>query len=214
MAIMHPHTTLVPSKLEILAGWLPTQPWFMGDAHQLARVGEYRLDDPEGEVGLNGILVTAGDDTVYHVPLTYRNAPLDAGEEFLLGTMEHGVLGTRWVTFGPGDPVYRHVLASTIAQCGSGAEEFVTTADGAVSAREIAVPLRGSGEPGATVPEMWAVDVTTDAVSTLVDTGFITLRVIHVPGADAVKSLVRGPVETLTARWAGQEAPLVIAALG
>lgn len=214
MAIMHPHTTLVPSKLEILAGWLPSQTWFSGDASKLSRVGEYRLDDPEGEVGLNGILVTAGDDTVYHVPLTYRNAPLDAGEEFSLGTMEHGVLGTRWVTFGPGDPVYRFALATTIAQGLSGADEFVEDVGGAVSAREVAVPLRGSGEPSATVPEMWAVDVTSDAVSTLADTGFITLRVIHTPGTDAAEAATRRAVGTLTARWAGQEATLVIATLG
>ena len=49
MALMH-ETTLVPSKYELLAGWLPTQPWSPGDATRLERVGAYRLDDPAGEV--------------------------------------------------------------------------------------------------------------------------------------------------------------------
>lgn len=214
MALMHPNTTLVPSKLELLAGWLPTQLWFEGDPGKLARVGEYRLDDPEGKVGLNGILVTAGDSIVYHVPLTYRDAPLEEGEEFFVGKMEHGVLGTRWATFGPGDPVYRHVLAATIAQGAGGAVEYIEGADGSISQREIAVPLQGSGEPGSTVPEMWAAGVSSDRVSTLVDTGFITLRVVHTPGSDAAEAAVRGSVGTLTARWPGQEVPLVVATLG
>ena len=32
-------STLTPTKLELLAAWLPTQPWFDGDAADLA-------DDP------------------------------------------------------------------------------------------------------------------------------------------------------------------------
>lgn len=214
MALMHPYTTLVPSKLEILAAWLPTQPWFSGDPSRIERVGEYRLDDPEGEVGLNGLLVTAGENIVYHVPLTYRNAPLEEGEAFFLGTMEHGVLGTRWVTFGPGDPVYRHVLAATIAQGATGALEKLQDAEGHLSVREVAVPLKGSGEPGSDVPEMWAADVTSDAASTLVDTGFVSLRVIHTPGTDAGVAVARGAADTLSARWPGQDSPLIIATLG
>jgi hypothetical protein len=51
MAVMHP-TTLVPSKLELLAAWLPSQPWFDGDASRLESLGAYRFDDPVGDVGL------------------------------------------------------------------------------------------------------------------------------------------------------------------
>lgn len=71
LALLH-QTTLHPTKLELLASWLPAQPWFHGDAAALRQVGAFRFDDPNGEVGIETILVTAGDDAVYQVPLTYR----------------------------------------------------------------------------------------------------------------------------------------------
>ncbi|MFV2173508.1 hypothetical protein ACFHW2_25100 [Actinomadura sp. LOL_016] len=39
------------------------------------------------------------------MPLTYRGAPLDGAEHALVGTMEHGVLGRRWVYDGCHDPM-------------------------------------------------------------------------------------------------------------
>ena len=48
MAEIH-HTTLVPSKLELLRGWLPAQPWYLGSGvPDLTRAGGFRLDDPAG----------------------------------------------------------------------------------------------------------------------------------------------------------------------
>ncbi len=52
------------------------------------------------------------------MPLTYRAAPLDGAEHALLGTMEHSVLGTRWVYDGPHDPVYVGQLMATILGAG------------------------------------------------------------------------------------------------
>ena len=43
---------------------------------------------------------------VYQVPLTYRGAPLAGADGALVGTSEHGVLGTRWVYDAPHDPVF------------------------------------------------------------------------------------------------------------
>jgi hypothetical protein len=108
MAVIH-HTTLTPTKLELLTGWLPAQPWYVGTgrAPELTRVGGFRLDDPRGEVGIEFMVVTDGSadrPVSYQVPMTYRGAPLE-GAEGLIGTTEHGVLGRRWVYDGVHDPV-------------------------------------------------------------------------------------------------------------
>ncbi|MDX3522817.1 maltokinase N-terminal cap-like domain-containing protein [Streptomyces scabiei] len=109
MAVIH-HTTLKPTKLDLLASWLPTRPWYTGgpDAPVLARAGGFRLDDPEGEVGIEFMIATdtSGPAPVHYlVPLTYRGAPLPDADHALVGTMEHGVLGSRWAYDGCHDPV-------------------------------------------------------------------------------------------------------------
>ena len=107
MATIHTGTTLSPSKLELLTDWLPRQPWYRGTAEPvLARAGGFRLDDPAGEVGIEVMVVTdESSGAAYCVPLTYRAAPLAGAEAGLIGTTEHGVLGTRWVYDGEHDPV-------------------------------------------------------------------------------------------------------------
>ncbi|MEV0228258.1 1,4-alpha-glucan branching protein [Nonomuraea sp. NPDC050786] len=109
MAVIH-HTTLKPTKLELLTSWLPSRPWYVGGAGApaLAKAGGFRLDDPQGEVGIEFMVVTdtsGADPASYLVPLTYRGAPLDGAEHALVGTMEHGVLGQRWAYDGCHDPV-------------------------------------------------------------------------------------------------------------
>ncbi|MDX3751097.1 maltokinase N-terminal cap-like domain-containing protein [Streptomyces sp. AK08-02] len=110
MAVIH-HTTMSPGKLELLTAWLPTRPWYLGGASEpeLSKAGGFRLDDPEGEVGIEFMVVTdasGGKPVSYHVPLSYRGAPLDgAADDALVGTSEHGVLGKRWLYDGAHDPV-------------------------------------------------------------------------------------------------------------
>ncbi|GIH75117.1 maltokinase N-terminal cap-like domain-containing protein [Planobispora longispora] len=109
MAVIH-RTTLTPTKLELLTSWLPSRPWYLGGAGEpaLAKAGGFRLDDPEGEVGIEFMVVTdtsGAHPAAYLVPLTYRGAPLDGAEHALVGTMEHGVLGRRWAYDGCHDPV-------------------------------------------------------------------------------------------------------------
>ncbi|MGN9846410.1 maltokinase N-terminal cap-like domain-containing protein [Nonomuraea sp. H19] len=109
MAVIH-HTALKPTKLELLTSWLPSRPWYHGGTGgpELAKAGGFRLDDPQGEVGIEFMVVTdtsGTHSTSYLVPLTYRGAPLDGAEHALVGTMEHGVLGRRWAYDGCHDPV-------------------------------------------------------------------------------------------------------------
>jgi hypothetical protein len=114
MAIIHHGATVVPSKLELLTGWLPSRPWYAGGTRpDLVKAGGFRLDDPAGEVGLEFLVVTEGAAT-YHVPLTYRAAPLAGADDALVGTAEHSVLGRRWVYDGPSDPVLVATLLALI----------------------------------------------------------------------------------------------------
>jgi hypothetical protein len=115
MAHIH-DTTMSPSKLELLEPWLPRQPWYAGSGRpDLTKVGGFRLDDPDGEVGIEFMFVrddANGDGTTYHVPLTYRGAPLDSSDAALIGNAEHGVLGKRWIYDGARDPV---LMAQVVA---------------------------------------------------------------------------------------------------
>jgi hypothetical protein len=105
MAIVH-NTTMSPAKLELLAAWLPAQPWFPGSGREpeLAKVGGFRLDDPQGAVGIEFMLVADGP-VVYQVPMTYHGRELPGAEGRLIGTSQHGVLGPRWIYDGIRDPV-------------------------------------------------------------------------------------------------------------
>ena len=85
MAIIH-EATLAPTKLELLTSWLPGRSWYPGDGAVplLTKAGGFRLDDPDGKVGLEFMAVTdaSGDEPVtYHVPLSYRGAPLTGADE-------------------------------------------------------------------------------------------------------------------------------------
>jgi hypothetical protein len=101
MAIIY-KADLTPSKPELIGAWLDAQPWAGRGSGEI--LGAYRFDDPEGEVGVEMFLVRRGD-RLLHLPLTYRGAPLPGHEEHLVGTLEHSVLGTRWVYDGTEDEV-------------------------------------------------------------------------------------------------------------
>jgi maltokinase-like protein len=117
MAVIHYHASLTPTKLELLAPWLPGQPWYRngGGAPDLAKVGGFRLDDPDGRVGLEFMVVTdAATGTSYHVPMTYRDHELPGAADALIGTAEHGALGHRWIYDGTRDPVLVTQLVALI----------------------------------------------------------------------------------------------------
>ena len=144
MAILH-RTTLVPSKLELVAAWAPKQAWFEGEKDAaLTLVASFRLDDPAGEVGIETLLLKAGDGPVFQVPLTYRGAPLEGGEDSLIGTMEHGVLGTRWVYDGPGDPIYVATTTTAILEAEHEVEMWIEL-EGVMTKRESTATVAGTG---------------------------------------------------------------------
>lgn len=136
-AEVHPDAILTPGKLELLAAWLPRQSWFAGDAADLKKVARFRFVDPDNEVGLETLLVSSGGVT-YQVPLSYRAEPLDDAEDYLIGTMDHSVLGKRWVYDATGDPVYVDELIRVIregdhqAALSTGAETMKVEGSGAV----------------------------------------------------------------------------------
>jgi Maltokinase N-terminal cap domain len=118
MAVIH-DTTLTPSKLELVTSWLPAQPWYQqtGREPKLSKVGGFRLDDPDGEVGIELMLVADGPPqpvAVYQVPLTYRAGPCATAEDGFIATAEHGVLGRRWIYDGTHDPVFVAQLVSLL----------------------------------------------------------------------------------------------------
>jgi hypothetical protein len=117
MAVIY-NTTMNPGKLELLAAWLPDQPWYQGtDRPELTRVGGFRLDDPQGETGIEFMVVAdgAGDRPVtYQVPMTYRAAPLAGVDGALIGTSQHGVLGLRYLYDGTRDLVLVAQLVAAI----------------------------------------------------------------------------------------------------
>lgn len=123
------------------------QPW--GGAGDVVMLGSYRFDDPAGEVGIESLLVGRSDG-VFQLPLTYRGAPLDGADAALVTTMEHSVLGPRWIYLATGDPVgaecYVKALLGELEQ----AETEVWDGDELVARRNPSVRLAlGSGVAGA-----------------------------------------------------------------
>ncbi|MEZ0066029.1 hypothetical protein ABIA32_002038 [Streptacidiphilus sp. MAP12-20] len=146
MAVVH-RTTMSPTKMELLTEWLPAQPWYRGGPKpELAKAGGFRLDDPAGEVGIEFMIVTevsAGEPVAYHLPLTYRGAPLDGADAALIGTSEHGVLGTRWIYDGVHDPVLLAQLTALLrGEVQAQAQGESDTPDPSVQ-----VHVTGSGTP-------------------------------------------------------------------
>jgi hypothetical protein len=137
MAVIH-RAQLTPTKRELLAAWLPAQPW--GGPLE-AVLGAYRLDDPAGEVGIEVHLVRGVDGVVRQVPVTYRAVPLPGAT--LIGTTTHTVLGQRWVHDGCTDPVAIAALTAAIRSGGSGAEEWVEQDAGRPVRREATAQVRG-----------------------------------------------------------------------
>lgn len=192
MAIIH-QATLTPSKRDLVAAWLDRQPWAAGAAGT-ELLGSYRFDDPAGEVGVEAMVVRRGD-SLLHVPLTYRGAELPGGEAHLVGTMQHSVLGKRWVYDAAGDPVAVECFVRALRGEQSQAAMEIWDEGRLVERRDPSVRVRREpGVPGA-VP---------DSV-TVVDVADARLGLVRVLGVDV------GGSDLLLAEWAAGHG--VVAAL-
>ncbi|MET9907218.1 1,4-alpha-glucan branching protein [Streptomyces sp. NPDC006476] len=189
MAIIH-NTTVKPTKLELLTAWLPTRPWYVGNGTpELSKAGGFRLDDPEGEVGIEFMVVvdsSGPEPTAYHVPLTYRGAPLPGAEGALVGTMEHGVLGPRWAYDGCHDPVlYAQLLALIEGHVQAQAQSVTDTPD-----HEVTRSFTGAGLPS---PD-WPVTVTDDQDGTILGEALHLRRVLRPAAPDTAPEGATGHV--------------------
>lgn len=149
MAIIY-QAELSPSKSEILASFLAARSW--GQAGEPELLGAFRFDDPAGEVGVECHLVRV-DGTIFHLPLTYRAAPLEEAGEHLLSTMEHSVLGERFVYDGLYDEVALDCFRRALCGDQEQAHLEMYAADGTPSGtRAPSVTLRREVDAGERLP--------------------------------------------------------------
>ncbi|PZF57302.1 hypothetical protein DEJ23_07360 [Curtobacterium sp. MCSS17_008] len=200
MAVIH-RAELRPSKAEALAVWLPAQPWSgLTAGMPVDIVTRFRFDDPEGEVGVEVIIVRTPDGRLLHTPLTYRGAPLDGAGGSLVCEMHHSVLGHRWVYDAVADPVYADVLRRAIATGGHEAE--LERADGSGRLDKEGTAAGSGSAPDS--PTVTAVEPRTDGAETTVRTDHGDLVVLRVVGLPVPAG------ETLTASWGDHHAVVAV----
>jgi hypothetical protein len=202
MALFH-RATITPTKAELIAEWAPTQPWGPPAADAIEVIGSYRFDDPDGRVGMETHIVTAGG-ALMQVPLTYRDAPLDGAEDSLVTEMHHSVLGTRWVYDGLRDPRLVVMLAA-VAMTGQGEAIGMVVYDGRWYVVPSHVRIQGGGWTHERVP-VDGFELAADGATSCVlrnDRFELTVFRRPLPGP-------RPPIG-LTATWDGQQDPVVLA---
>jgi hypothetical protein len=205
MALFH-RATVTPTKGELIAEWAPQQRWGPSSDEPVQVIGSYRIDDPDGRVGMEIHLVEAGG-TLFQVPVTYRDEPLAAAEGALITEMEHSVLGTRWVYDGLRDPLLVTMLAS-VTMTGQGEALGMAVYDGRWYIAPSNVRIEGGGWSLERVPvDQFELDSDEPDASVLRNDRF-TFTVYRRPDGRP------RPKIALTATWDGLPAPVVLAEMG
>lgn len=205
MAIIH-QTTLAPTKLELLTSWLPGRTWYAGGAPapRLAKAGGFRLDDPDGNVGLEFMAVTdesGAQATTYHVPMTYRGSPLPGGDAAFIGTAEHGVLGKRWIYDGTRDPVLvSRMFALLLGEAQPQAQNISNIADPSVTRSLTGNTGTLPVEISTVTDEPHSTDIT---VRPATAPGPVMLRVNRILRPNA-PGIMTGTLGHITGEWAGR----------
>ena len=209
MALLY-DAVLRPSKSELIAAWAPTQPWFVGDAAAtVERVASFRFDDPDGEVGVETLLLRFGTGPLLQIPLAYRGAPHDGGENWLIGTMTHSVLGDRWIYDATGDPIYLATVATVALNGGHEADQFEQL-DGDLIPVASSAAVRGNGTLETPVPELSAtIETTSTAGTTIATAGALRVTVVRV--IDGLSTAPRRKdTATVTGIWPQESAPQLL----
>jgi hypothetical protein len=202
MALFH-RATITPGKSELIAAWVPTRSWGPPVDVPVDVIGSYRFDDPDGRVGMETHLVTAGG-VLLHVPLTYRDEPLDGADEALVTQMQHSVLGTRWVYDGLGDPLYVVMLAG-VSMTGQGEALGMAVYDGRWYIAPSNVRIQGGGWTQERVPvDGFEVVSDADATDVVFHNDRFELTVFRRPAPGP------RPAIGLTASWDGQPDAVVL----
>jgi hypothetical protein len=203
MAIFH-RAEITPSKAELIAAWAPTQVWGPAADEPLEVIGAFRFDDPNGRVGMETHLVRAGG-TLFQIPLTYRDEPLEGGGGAFITEMHHSVLGLRWVYDGLGDPLNLVMLAA-VTMTGQGEALGMAVYEGRWYLAPTNVRIHGGGWSLERVPVdgFEPAETNTDGTTRYASDRFV-LTVHRRPLAGTP------PPIALTATWPGQADAVVLA---
>lgn len=205
MAVVH-RAEISPTKIELLAEWMPRQPWAEEvDPTALATVAAYRFDDPAGEVGVEVLLVSDGRGT-WQVPLTYRGALAPELDAALITPMSHTVLGPRWVYDGRSDPTFGNALVGALLGGLDQAELVIHDGDKR-STRPPSIMLTASEKQIDPVPTD-DIEWVCDGTSTRLRVGDITIYLRH--RIDDAAAPINGRA-TLSGAWEGRQVPALLA---
>lgn len=219
MALIY-RAVLNPGKLDLLNSWLANESWATAAPATFERVDGYRFDDPVGEVGIEVFFLRAPNGPTLHVPVTYRGEPLPGGDAALIGTMEHSVLGTRYVYDATRDPVAVTALIDAITTGSSNADMIEVIGDERRTIEQT-VHIIGSGvaEHGITPATNAAVESATEAGVTTVtmpanlgeEERGISLRIRRNLDESEAAIPETVPALSLHGTWKGQPGPRLLA---
>lgn len=174
MAIIH-KATLSPSKLELIADYLPKQPWFIRRANRSWWAPTALTIPPVKSESKPTSSQPATASTRF--PSATAATSLAGANDWLIGTMDHSVLGKRWVYDACADPVYIKALATAILTGQKEAEQFV---DGESQPRPSTVSVQGTGMLDGGLPALSASAPVSGSGVTIIDAGSLRLKVNRV----------------------------------